>query len=306
MTVELRHLRYFLAVAEELHFGRAAERVQIAQPALSQQIRKLETEIGVELFHRTKRQVELSAGGEAMVRPARQALDDAANAVEAAQRAARGETGHLTIGFIETAASTIVPLAVRRFSADHPDVGLSLRELSVDAQVDGLRSGALDVGIVRPPIDAPELQLTAVADEGLVVAAPEGHRLAQRKRVAPASLAGEPLVLLAREVVPGLYDQVIGLQREHDGAFIAQEATSIQAVLGLVAAGLGISLLPASVRSLDRSGVSFTALSPSPRSSMLLASRKTSRSPLTAAFLAAAIAAGRAPGPTQRAANAPG
>jgi len=288
MSVELRHLRYFLAVAEELHFGRAAERLQIAQPALSQQIRSLESQIGVELFHRTKRRVELSAGGKAMFQPARQTLGDAAAAIEAAQRAARGEIGHLTIGFIETAATTIMPLAVRRFRIDHPDVGLSLRELSVDAQIEGLLSGALDVGILRPPIDTPGLRLAAMADEGLVVVAPEGHWLAKRKRVGPGSLVGEPLVLLAREVVPGLYDQVIALQRGHGGAIIAQEATSIQAVLGLVAAGLGVSLLPASVRSLDRSGVAFITLAPSPRSSMLLASRETESSPLTTAFLAAA------------------
>lgn len=290
MSVELRHLRYFLAVAEELHFSRAAERLQIAQPALSQQIRKLEAEIGVELFHRTKRRVQLSAAGEAMLRPARQTLDEAVAAVEAAQRAARGEIGHLTIGFIETAATTIVPLAVRRFREDHPEVGLSLKELSVGTQVEGLRSGALDVGIVRPPIDAEGLELMSVTDEGLVVVAPDAHPLAKRARVGPRSLAGEPLVLLAREVVPGLYDQVIALQREHGGAVVAQEATSIQAVLGLVAAGLGVSLLPASVRTLARTGVDFTTLAPSPRSSVLAAWRRSDRSPLTAAFLAAARA----------------
>ena len=293
MKVELRHLRYFLAVAEELHFGRAAARLQIAQPALSQQIRRLEEEIGVELFHRTKRRVQLSAGGEAMVQSARQALSDVEASIEVAQRAARGEIGHLTVGFIETAATTIVPLAVRRFRTDHPDVGLSLRELSVDAQVDGLRSGALDVGIVRLPIDVDGLLLRPVADEGLLVVAPEGHPLAGRQRVGSQSLAGEPLVLLAREVVPGLYDQIIALQREHGGANIAQEATSIQAVLGLVAAGLGVSLLPASVRSLDRSGVAFTTLTSSPRSSMLLAWSEADRSPLTAAFVTAAEAAVR-------------
>lgn len=289
MTVELRHLRYFLAVAETLHFGRAAEGVGIAQPALSQQIRRLEGEIGVELFHRTKRRVELSVGGEAMIAPARSALAEAAGAVRAAQRAERGEIGHLTVGFIESAASTIVPHAVRQFSIEHPDVGLTLRELSVGAQVETLRSGTLDVGLVRPPVDPEHLDLETVADENLVIAAPESHPIAKRRRVAPRSLVGEPLVLLAREVVPGLYDQIIALQQEHgDGARIAQEATSIQAVLGLVAARLGISLLPASVRSLGRSGVAFTTLAPSPRSSLLVACRRDDRSPLTHAFIAAA------------------
>ena len=288
MNVELRHLRYFLAVAEDLHFSQAAERLQIAQPALSQQIRKLEAEIGVALFHRTKRHVELSAAGQAMVRPARQALAEASAAVEAAQRAARGETGHLRIGFIESAAMTFVPRAVRRFSSDHPDVGLSLSELAVDAQVEGLRSGLLDVGILRLPAATDGLELASLADEGLVVVMAESHQLAQRKQISARTLAGEPLILLARQMVPGLYDQIIALQHQNGGAHIAQEATSIQAVLGLVAAGLGISLLPASVTTLARTGVSFAALTESPRSAMQIAWRESDRSPLTAAFLEAA------------------
>jgi DNA-binding transcriptional LysR family regulator len=289
MKIELRHMRYFLAVAEELHFSRAAAKVRIAQPALSQQIRRLEAQIGVELFHRTKRRVELSAAGQALVPFARQALGDVAAGVEAARRAARGEIGSLTVGFIESAASAIIPGAVREFRAGHPEVGLTLRELGVDAQVERLRSGALDVGIVRAPVDADELRLQRVLDEGLVVVAPVGHPLGARRRVHPRSLADEPLVLLAREIVPGLYDQLIALHEEHGIApSIAQEATSIQAVLGLVAAGLGISLLPASVRSLDRAGVVFVTLAPSPRTSMLVAWRREDRSPLTRAFLAAA------------------
>jgi DNA-binding transcriptional LysR family regulator len=285
MNVDVRQLRYFLAVADELHFGRAAARLRIAQPALSQQIRKLESEIGVELFHRTKRRVELSAGGEAMLQPARQALGDVDAAVLAAQRAARGQAGYLRIGFIESAATTIVPNAVGRFRVERPDVHLTLRELSVDAQLDGLRAGTLDIGIVRPPIDARELQVRTLVEEGLVIAVPEGHAFSKRRRVRPESLAEEPLVLLAREVVPGLHDQVIVLMREHGGAVIAQEATSIQAVLGLVAAGLGVSLLPASVRSLARSGVSFVTLAPSPRSPMLAVWRRRDQSALTRAFL---------------------
>jgi DNA-binding transcriptional LysR family regulator len=292
MNVDVRHLRYFLAVAEELHFGRAAAKLQIAQPALSQQIRKLEAEIGVELFHRTKRHVELSAAGEAMVPPARHALGGVAAAIDAARRAARGEIGTLTVGFIESAANAVIPGAVGRFRADHPQVGLTLRELGVDAQLHGLRSGDLDVGIVRSPVEADKLLLEPVLEEGLIVVLPEAHPLAARRRIAPQALANEPLVLLSREVVPGLYDQVIALhQRYGMVARIAQEASSIQAVLGLVAAGLGVALLPASVRSLDRTGITFRSLVPSPRSSMLAASRQDDRAPLTKAFIAAAKSA---------------
>jgi DNA-binding transcriptional LysR family regulator len=286
MTLQLGHLRSFLAVAEDLHFGRAADKLHIAQPALSQQIQRLESEVGTELFHRTKRRVELSAGGKAFVAPARQLLADAQSAVTIARRAAGGETGHLTIGFIETAAGTVLPAAVRSFRSTHPDVGLTLRELGVGAQIEGLRQGTLDVGILRQPIEESGLHVEAVMEEGLLVAAPSSHATAARTRVSAKALRGEPLVLLAREVVPGLYDQVLALQHDQgEPAQIAQEATSIQAVLGLVAAGLGISLLPASVRSLERTGVVFTTLHPSPRSSMLVAARSGDRSPLTEAFL---------------------
>jgi DNA-binding transcriptional LysR family regulator len=291
MDVEVRHLRYFLAVAEELHFSRAAERVGIAQPALSQQIKRLEASVGVELFRRTKRRVALTPAGAAMVVPARTALSAVAATRTAAQRASRGEVGQLTIGFIESAAAAVIPQAVRRFRHDHPDVGLTLRELSVDAQLEGLRSRALDLGIVRTPIHDSELVLEPLIEEGLVAGVPEGHALASRRRIGPAKLATEPLVLLSRDVVPGLHDQVIALLQEHrPGATIAQEATSIQAVLGLVAAGLGITLLPASAASLTRTGVRFVAVSPSPRSSMLAARRRDDLSPLPSAFVAAARA----------------
>src|SRR4051794_35876297 len=129
MSVALRQLRYFVAVAEELHFGRAAERMQIAQPALSQQIKRLESDVGAELFFRTKRHVELSGAGTALLPYARRALEDVAAGVENARRAQRGEIGALRIGFVESAAATIVPTAVREFRREHPDVALTLREL---------------------------------------------------------------------------------------------------------------------------------------------------------------------------------
>ncbi len=291
MNVELRHLRYFLAVAEELHFGRAAERARIAQPALSQQIRRLEAALGTELFRRTTRRVRLTAAGEALIPHARRALQEVADGRVAAVRAARGEVGRLSVGFVETAAGTIVPAAVQRFRAERPAVELSLRELGVAEQVEGLRSGRIDVGVVRAPVDAPELQLEPIAEEGLLAAMPSGHQLASRRRIAPGRLAGEPLVALSREIVPGLHDQLADtLGGGLGGVRITQEATSIQAVLGLVAAGLGIAVLPASVRSQRRDGVSFVSLVPSPRSTVLVASRRDHGSPLIGAFIDAARA----------------
>ncbi len=295
MSVELRHLRYFLAVADELHFGRAADRVHIAQPAISQQIQRLEAEIGTELFHRNRREVRIAPAGAALRGYAQRAIDEVEAGVEAARRAARGEIGSLTVGFLETAASTIVPLAVRQFRAARPDVDLTLRELGVGAQIEDLQAGRLDVGIVRPPADADDLVFERIIDEELIAAVPSRHPLAARDRISARTVVDQPLVLLAREVVPGLYDQVLAIRQEQSGTgTIAQEATSIQAVLGLVSADLGISVLPASVRSLSRDGVEFVAIRSPHRSPLLTARRRDDDSPLVEAFLAAARAAAAA------------
>ena len=292
MNVELRHLRYFLAVADELHFGRAAERVHVAQPAISQQIRRLEAEIGTELFHRNRREVRLAPAGEALRDYAVRAIDEVNDGVEAARRAARGEIGNLTVGFLETAASTIVPRAVRQFRAARPDVNLTLRELGVGAQIDDLQAGRLDVGIIRPPADADDLLFERIIDEKLIAAVPSGHPLAGRDQITARTVVDQPLVLLSREVVPGLYDQVLAIRQEESGSgVIAQEATSIQAVLGLVSAELGISVMPASVRSLSREGVEFVAIRSAHRSALLTARRRDDDSPVVEAFLAAARAA---------------
>lgn len=289
MNVELRHLRYFLGVAEELHFGRAAERAGVAQPALSQQIKRLEAEVGAPLFIRSTRSVELTAAGAALRPHALRAIAEVEEGTDAAARASRGEIGHLTVGFIETAAGALVPAAVRRFRAERPDVALTLRELAVDVQLEDLRSGKLDLGIVRPPVDSEGLALEAVAEDRLLAAVPATHPLANRHRISAATLADEPLIALSREVVPGLYDQVIALLAGQGAAAqVTQEATSIQAVLGLVAAGLGIAVLPASVRSLSRDGVAFVTLAPSPRSLVLAVHRRGDSSPLISAFLDAA------------------
>jgi DNA-binding transcriptional LysR family regulator len=294
ISLELRHLRYFLAVADELHFGRAAQRVHIAQPALSQQIQKLEAEVGTTLFDRNRREVRLSPAGVAFRPFAERALADASAGAEAARRAAAGEIGHLTVGFIETAASSVIPGAVRRFRTDRPDVGLTLRELGVGVQLEGLHNGRLDVAIVRPPIDSEDLSLEQIADEGLVAAVPSTHPLAGRKRVTARAVADQPLVALTREMVPGLYDQVLALRQEEGGVgAIAQEATSIQAVLGLVAAGLGVAIMPASVRSLSREGVEFVSIQSAHRSTMVAAWRRDDASPLVPAFLRAARSAAR-------------
>ncbi|MCB0864898.1 MAG: LysR family transcriptional regulator [Solirubrobacterales bacterium] len=289
MGPELRHLRYFVAVAEELHFGRAAERVGVAQPALSQQVRRLEAMIGAELFARNTRAVALTPSGAALLPYARRALAEAEQGADAAARAARGEIGHLTVGFIETAAVSLIPAAVRGFRSEHPDVGLSLRELSVDAQIKGLRGRVIDLGVVRAPVDAGDLEVIALADDRLLAAIPSSHALAEANSISIRELSDEPLVALSRDVVPGLHDQVISLFSEHGrSARITQEATSVQAVMGLVAAGLGIAVLPSSVRSISREGIAFVDLRPSQVSLILAVHGRDESSPLVQAFIKAA------------------
>jgi DNA-binding transcriptional LysR family regulator len=191
------------------------------------------------------------------------------------------------VGFIESAAASIIPLAVQQFRDRWPDVGLTLRELSVGRQSELLRSGRIDIGILRPPFDDSGLSTEEIVEERLIAAVPAHHALAGRGHITAKALRGEPLVSLERDVVPGLYDEVIALLQDADvGSQIAQEATSIQAVLGLVAAGLGISLLPESVQTLGRDGVTFVPLHSQRRSTMVMAWRQGEDTPLVEAFSA--------------------
>jgi DNA-binding transcriptional LysR family regulator len=291
VDIEIRHLRYFLAVAEELHFGRAAARLQIAQPPLSQQIRKLEDELGVELFHRTSRRVELSEAGRALLPEVRLLFDQVGRATDAAQNADRGTSGHLRIGFVGSAADGPLPRIVGEFRHQHPGVSMTLNELGVDEQLEALRAGRLDVGFVRGPLDEHGLNVAEIYHEPLVVVTPERHRFGRRKQISGKDLRGEALVLLSREEVPGLFDQVIAICQQHGfSASVEQQATSIQAVLGLVAAGLGVSVLPRSVESLRRVGVRFLPLRGS-RTTLLIAWRENGRSALLQSFLGQAGAA---------------
>lgn len=288
LNVELRHLRYFVAVAEELHFGRAADRLKVAQPSLSQQIRKLERQIGADLFDRTNRRVELTAAGAALLPGATRTLEDAGTAIEQARDAAAGVSGHLTVGFIETAAITVVPQAVRRFRAAHPGIALTLLELGVGEQTEGLLSGRLDFGFIRERSKIESLRTETVLEEKLVVAVPAGHDLAGRSRLAVGSLTEEPLVAVERNMLPELYDDTLRMLRENGGnRDFAQNASSVLAVLGLVSAGLGLAILPASVEAIRLAGVDFVPLTDSPQAAILMAMSEISSSPHRRFFLEA-------------------
>src|SRR3954453_15892050 len=201
--MELRHLRYFVAVAEELHFGRAARRLQLAQPPLSRQIQGLEQELGVRLLERTKRHVELTPAGKVFLEHARKLLTEADHAVAAARRAARGEIGRLAIGFVGAATYSALPELLRVFHTRFPDVELVLYEMTSAHQHDALREGRIEVGFVRPAIPDDTLARRVARGEPLVAALPAGHRLARRDEPIPLSdLAGEPFILFPRDPRP--------------------------------------------------------------------------------------------------------
>jgi DNA-binding transcriptional LysR family regulator len=264
MIPELRQLRYFVTVAEELHFSRAARRLNIAQPPLSQQIRQLEAAVGAQLFVRTSRKVELTPAGSAFLEGARRALSEAERAAEMAQRASKGETETVRVGFTDSAALSILPGTIRRFRAELPMVHLDLSEASTLAQLDAVRLGVVDIAFVRGPVTGtlpPDLRSQIVLEESFSVALPIDHALAKKKRSGVRALAGEPMVLFPRHLAPAFHDIITTMCR--DAGFspvISQEAAEYQTILSLVAAGLGVSIVPASIRNLGRTGVVFRPL----------------------------------------------
>jgi DNA-binding transcriptional LysR family regulator len=284
--MELRHLRYFVAVAEELHFGRAAARVQIAQPPLSQQIRQLEQELGVALFNRTKRRVELAPAGRAFLEHARQILAETERAKRIARRAGHGEIGRLAIGFASSADLDILPRVLRVWRDRFPDVEVELHALLTSAQVDALRHGRIQVGFIRLPTDETNLVVETIHREPLVAALPEGHRLARRVRVRLADLASETMILFSRHTAPGYYDIFISACRRAGFMPRLLHPGSMQTNLGLISAGLGVSLMPASIRNLRRAGVVYRPLAPPvPQVEMAIAYRRDEPSAVLPAFL---------------------
>lgn len=266
--MELRHLRYFVAVAEELHFGRAAERLHIVQPALSKQIIALEGELGVRLFHRTKRKVELTEAGKAFYDETRGILGQTERAAAAARSAARGLTGRLGIGFIGPATYSILPQTLRVFRERFPEVELGLHEWTSVRQIGRLTTSTaqeceIQVGFVRPPVSVAgdSLVLEPVLKEGVIAAVPEGHSLAVGGDLPVSALAEEPFVMIARHREPGLYDHYIGLcRRAGFSPRVVQEANRIHTIVGLVASGMGVAFAPSSIEQLRRPGVVYRKL----------------------------------------------
>jgi DNA-binding transcriptional LysR family regulator len=262
--IELRRLRAFVAVAEEGHVTRAAERLGMQQPPLSRLLQGLETELGVLLLHRTSRGVQPTAAGKALLDEARAVLTRAEKVEEAVRRAARGEEGRLAIGFTSSSAlHPFVPLVLRKFREAAPGVFVELEEDGTGELVEALRHQRLDAAFVRSPVGAvPELSVETLLDEPMLAAFPEGHELAEGDgALSLAELARESFVLYRRPAGPGLYDAILVACRAAGfSPKVAQEAPRLTATLSLVAAGLGVSLVPASMRRLAGDGISYRAL----------------------------------------------
>jgi DNA-binding transcriptional LysR family regulator len=284
--VELRHLRYFVAVAEELNFGRAAQRLGIAQPPLSQQIRRLEAEFGVELFRRNRRRVQLTDAGRMLLERAKPLLVDADGLDDFMRSVASGERGRLTVGFVTSAGYEVLPAVVRTFRTRWPGVDVKLAAMSSHDLAEAVRGGQADVALIRLPVDDHRLRLTPLFEERLLAALPDGHPLAATRSVNVAALGDEPFVLFPREVGVALYDDIIGICRE--AGFrprIVQEAPDTTSWVSLVAAGIGVSLVPESVATFRAPFVTYRPLAGAPATfSVVLAERIDERSPLVASF----------------------
>jgi DNA-binding transcriptional LysR family regulator len=290
--MELRHIRYFLAVAEAHNFTRAAEKLGIGQPPLSQQIRDLEAEVGAQLFHRVPHGAELTEAGEAFMIDARVALASAEKAKLAAQRAARGETGRLALGFTASAAfNPAVTGTIRRFRAQWPGVLLSLFEMNSKLLVEKLARGEIDAAFIRPGLEDPqEMRLKRMEDEPMLVALPANHALAASSSIRLSSLADEPFVLFPRFVGLSLYDDIAKACRKAGFELVVtQEAPQIPSVVNLVAAGFGVSIVPASIAKIAIEGIVFRPIDGPPLIARLgIAMLKSQRSPVALNMVALA------------------
>jgi len=287
--VEYRHLKFFVAVAEELHFTRASVRLRIAQPHLSQEIRRLEHEIGVELFVRTKRSVALTTAGRAFLERVRIVMDNTADAVHVAQRASRGEIGRISVGFTRVAAISVIPNATARFRSAYPDVEVLLKDVSSDAGLEAVRTGQLDLCLLHPPrtVD-PALNIETLWLEPLVAVLPPKHPLADKQRISLQRLRSEPWVIHHRENASRLYDEIIaacaaaGFEPR-----IAQRTERMTTTFSMVASGIGVTLMPITQARLAFGGAVYRQLRP-PRSSvpMAFAWRQDQTAPVLAHFMA--------------------
>ena len=262
MNLELRHLRYFTAVARELSFSRAAEQLHIAQPPLSRQVRSLEDELGAELLDRGSRPLRLTPAGRFFQIQAQQMLDRMAEVQEATARIAGGGRTWFGLGFVPSTLYGALPEVIRRFREAQPSVELSLFEMTTVEQIDALKAGRIDVGFGRLRFEDDDIVGELVREEIVVAALPANHRLLKHKSLTLAKLAAEPLLLYPAKPRPSYADQVLEMFRSRGlKPMVAMEANEVQTAIGLVVAGIGYALVPGSVQALDRAGVVYRPLS---------------------------------------------
>jgi LysR family hca operon transcriptional activator len=286
--LEHRHLRYLVAVAEELDFSKAAEQLHTAQPSLSFQIRNLEEIVGTPLFYRTKRHVELTEAGRIFLRKARALLRYSENAVDLARRAARGEAGHISIGFLPGIEAKIFPRLLSLMQTRYPEVELSLQDLTSPEQLAALENDEIDAGFLRGPITNPEIASEVFLREPIVAVVPESHALAKCKRIPLRSLAALPFIPVPVKRAPAFHDTVDRLAAQAGVHFQPlHEASGILAILNAVATGLGFTLLPDYVRQIAPATVAVRPLDvdPPPEIDLLVAYRKDNKLPARVSFL---------------------
>lgn len=266
-SIELRVWRQFLVLADTLHFGRAAKKLNITQPPLTLAIQQLEARLGVVLFDRTRRQVALAPAGQALVEPVRQLLLQASSLAGIAQSAGNGAAGRLRLGFVSTVGFGPLPAWLREFREAEPGVEVVLREATTDVQLRAFEQGEADAGFVlHAPNMAPEggaqaLARLSVSIEPMVLAVPEASPLNNSRRLTLAQILAQPLIIFPRGIAPSLYDAVLAFYHRHNASLvIAQEAIQMQTIVNLVSAGLGLAWVPESVTTLQRPGVVYRRL----------------------------------------------
>jgi DNA-binding transcriptional LysR family regulator len=268
--IEIKHIRSFIAVAEELHFGRAAKRLNIAQPPLSQRIRSLEQEIGVALFERTKRSVQLTRAGHLFLREVTVILTDLEKATELA-RLAMKEGGTLKVGFVSSAPYSVFPTVLRAFRQAYPHTHLEFYHQPIELQAEGLRRGSLDVGLLRGPVSDSDICTQIILSDPFVVAMPSDHRLAACGEIRPQQLIGQPFIMV-RDSQATFLEVIVQYCAKHEfSPEIVQKAAEMHMVLGLVSAGIGVALVPRSSQHFRVPGVEFRSLQDAPSADLLLA-----------------------------------
>jgi DNA-binding transcriptional LysR family regulator len=285
--MELRHLRYFVVLAEELHFGRAARRLFIAQPPLSQQIRQLEEELEVPLFRRTNRRVELTDAGQAFLREARHILVQVEEAKMLAQRTARGEMGELSLGFVSSAILELLPRLLYAYRERYPHIHVTLYEMRRDELIAALFSGQIQLGMLRPAIHSTELAAEVIQRESVLVALPAKHPLAARETIPLIELRNETFVMLPRHWGSSFYDLIISLcQSAGFSPNVTQEAGETHTIIALVSANIGVAIVPASAQFVHSRSVVYRHLEGNePQIEMAMAWRVDNHSPVVQAFL---------------------